>query len=735
MIPLHSARSDGSCSCREGAACESQGKHPRLTDWTTQASNDLNVIAEWTAAYPDANLGVATGTASGFFVLDVDPDKGGDETLAAILAEHGDLPLTPQAQTGSGGAHYLFQLPDFTVTNKAGRSMGLGLDIRGDGGQIVVAPSRSAKGPYRWVHAPWDTPLAAAPAWLLERLRTRATTAGPAVDRGYFPPASPEVLEEARDALDAHGPAVDGDGGGLHTVHAAAILTHDFALTDEEAWPLFEEWNQTCEPPWELEDLRERLRRGRKYGKAEYGCKRGMDCVAAGRKLINDWRDDPSNDPDALELLKKLRGLPFDDPAQREVIQNEAQAATGRGATAIALPRVSAPRPQRAAIVTPWSAYGFDLNGNGAPVANLNNATLVLERDRREIWFDEFSQRIRTPDGEWSDVDAINLALEMQRKLGITNMSSKTAEQAALVYARKHTRDHVREALERATWDGTERLACFLTNAFGAADDEYTRAASRNVWRSMVARALQPGCKADTMLVLEGAQGIRKSTALREIVGDPTLFAEASESPTSKDFFLALQGKLLVEIAEMDAFSRADVAAVKRILSCQVDRYRAPYAHATQDWPRRGIFVGTTNRSDWARDDTGARRFWPVRCSRVDLDYVREHRAQLFAEAVADVKAGASWWEMPREATEAAQEARFQGDPWEEELRPFLDSRTEPVTVVECLRHVLVGLDRMDRAAQMRVASVLRRCGFEKVDGWRDGRKQKFWRRKEVGSP
>lgn len=334
VVPLHSVKPDGSCTCSKGAECRTQGKHPRLNDWTAEASDDAGQVDQWVKTWPDANVGVATGRASGFFALDVDPDKGGDVSLAALIAEHGPLPETAQAQTGSGGSHYLFRLPAFDVTNSAGK-VGRGLDIRGDGGQIVVAPSRSAKGLYRWIRNPLTgAEIAEAPAWLLARMRGNASSSvqipdSAPTDRGFFPPASPEVLEAAREALAKHGPAINGDGGGLHTVHAAAILTHDFALTDEEAWPLFVEWNETCQPPWELEgadSLRVMLGRGRKYGKLEFGCRRTLDSLAVARKMLEDWQ---GSGRDVMLLLADLRKLRFSDPAARELAMRETRNLTG----------------------------------------------------------------------------------------------------------------------------------------------------------------------------------------------------------------------------------------------------------------------------------------------------------------------------------------------------------------------------------------------------------------------
>jgi hypothetical protein len=141
VVPLHHVTS-GACSC--GAEdCRSVGKHPRISKWEQKASSDPKTVAAWANVWPAANIGIATGHT--FFVLDIDPDKGGFESLAALIAEHGELPQTVQQQTGSGGHHYLFALPDFEVTNSWKR-LGAGIDTRGVGGQIVVAPVGQLQG-------------------------------------------------------------------------------------------------------------------------------------------------------------------------------------------------------------------------------------------------------------------------------------------------------------------------------------------------------------------------------------------------------------------------------------------------------------------------------------------------------------------------------------------------------------------------------------------------------------
>lgn len=357
VVPLHSAIG-GVCSCSRGAECPNAGKHPRIKEWETEATDDAAQVAEWIARWPAANVGIATGSPSGFFVLDVDGPKGA-AALEALEAEHGALPATARQRTGSGGTHFLFTTPDFSVANSASK-IGPGLDIRGDGGQIVVAPSRSARGAYQWITPPWQVPIAPAPAWLLELLRRPASRAAPAQEASpaTFPPASPAVLEAARAALAEHGPAIEGEGGDEHTFIAAAILVHDFALTDDEAWPLAVEWNATCSPPWSLDDLSAKLRGGGKYASRAFGCRRTLDVVDAARALITAWQTSNGGEPAMWGVIAEVRKLAAvcDDTAKHAVIARDLRAATGLSVRDLALPAPTAPRvvaPSGSVTITP----------------------------------------------------------------------------------------------------------------------------------------------------------------------------------------------------------------------------------------------------------------------------------------------------------------------------------------------------------------------------------------------
>ena len=148
VIPLHDVTA-GPCSCHSGADCKSPGKHPRIPEWESRWTKDPAWINRWWDWAPSANVGLVTGTPSGFWVLDEDPAHGGDVALAALMGLHpGDWPRTYKVRTGSGGTHYYWAMPaDQPVGNHRGQ-LPPGIDVRGTGGFVVAPPSVSGVGPY-----------------------------------------------------------------------------------------------------------------------------------------------------------------------------------------------------------------------------------------------------------------------------------------------------------------------------------------------------------------------------------------------------------------------------------------------------------------------------------------------------------------------------------------------------------------------------------------------------------
>ena len=365
-----------------------------------------------------------------------------------------------------------------------------------------------------------------------------------------------------------------------------------------------------------------------------------------------------------------------------------------------------------------WEQLGLEIGGSMRPHANLDNLCRILERYAPltdVVWYDEFKEKILTSwdtdAREWNDADDLRLTRVMQSQLGIPKVSVQAVHDAVILVAQNRVKNEVKEWLDRLRWDGTSRLRHLLPAGFGAAVTEYHSMVGQCWLISMVARIYRPGCKVDTMPIFEGCQGAGKSTALRVLGG--AWFTECHESVTSKDFYGVLKGAWLVEISEMHSFSKTEVERIKGVISCQVDRYRAPYGRNAEDHPRRSVFAGTTNRDDWNRDETGARRFWAVACGHIDLDFIATHRDQLFAEAVHLFKQGSPWWNVPADEAAEQAELRRPEDTWEEVLREFLvDSQIYTTKDILC-DALKLEVGKHDRRMEQRIAAAMR------VLGWR----------------
>jgi predicted P-loop ATPase len=240
--------------------------------------------------------------------------------------------------------------------------------------------------------------------------------------------------------------------------------------------------------------------------------------------------------------------------------------------------------------------------------------------------------------------------------------------------AREHRIHPVRDWLDTLKWDGTPRIETWTSIYLGADPTDLHHTIGALWLISAVARIYRPGVKADHMLILEGQQGARKSTALKVLAGEHWFTDELPELG-SKDAALHMQGVWIVEIAELDAIGRAEVSRIKAFLTRTTDRFRPPYGRNTIEVPRQCVFAGTVNPDTYLRDETGNRRFWPLRCGTIDIPALSRDRDQLWAEAVHRFRAGAIWWiEDPAVLVEAkaAQDARYQADAWDARIDRWL---------------------------------------------------------------
>jgi predicted P-loop ATPase len=246
-----------------------------------------------------------------------------------------------------------------------------------------------------------------------------------------------------------------------------------------------------------------------------------------------------------------------------------------------------------------------------------------------------------------------------------------------------------------------------------------------------VARIYQPGAKVDCCLILEGEQGTLKSTALRTIGGD--FFTDDIADLGSKDAAMQTRGVWLIEIAELDSMTRSEVGRIKAFMSRATDRFRPPYGKRLVESPRQCIFAGSVNHNTYLRDETGGRRFWPVACSKIDINSLSRDRDQLLAEAVFRYRAGSVWWLDSKELNQDAaqqQSARYDPDPWQEIIQPWLKGR-EDVSVTQVLT-MCIGKrnDQLMQADQNRVARCLRAVQWERFNSGPKGEREWRYRRK-----
>lgn len=361
-----------------------------------------------------------------------------------------------------------------------------------------------------------------------------------------------------------------------------------------------------------------------------------------------------------------------------------------------------------------WLELELMLTKQQEPYCNAENVRRILARDTRfgaALWFDADSKATMADTRLWSDSDDTDLLAHLQSEYGIARMTLEPVRHGVDLHARSKSRAPLTDWLSSLTWDGTERIATWLADGYGCDRNEYTAAVGRCWLVSLVARAFKPGCQVDTMVVLEGAQGLRKSSSL-EILGG-CWYRAITQPFGSKEWLEAITGVVwLAEVADLSGFRGRDLDHLKAALTTRVDRFRRSYDRRALDYPRRCVFTGTTNRDDWQADDTGARRFLPVAVREVNLEFLRANREQLFAEAVHRFKAGEDWWEIPQKDAEQEQEQRRDDDVWQPRIENYLHGKSS-TTVPDILEFCLdIDADKQDKRAQMRVSSILRVLGF-----------------------
>ena len=403
------------------------------------------------------------------------------------------------------------------------------------------------------------------------------------------------------------------------------------------------------------------------------------------------------------------------------------------------------------------------VTAQGAAKPSLANAITIL-RDAAEwkgvLAYNEFNlctvARRKPPwqkvaDSDWTDSDDIRAADWLQRN-GI-DIKPRTAAEAAQVVAEENRFHPVKEHFEALRWDCTPRLNAWLTTYLGVEKTKFSQAVGSRWLISAIARIYQPGCRADYVLLLEGPQGVQKSTALRALAIKDEWFTDHISDFDNKDSRLELHGKLIIELGELARIRGSNVEKVKTFLTATADNFRPPYGRRPQHIPRTNVFAASTNSDTPFTDETGNRRFWPVRCGKIDIDALMRDRAQLWGEALQRYRNGEPWWLDTDELNQLAkdeQEERYETGVWDETILPWLknpNQRTEydagaridipvepfnssrnAVTVTDILVHAVgKDIEKCTQADRNQVTRCLRHAKWKESRKRAGKTKPRFW--------
>lgn len=333
-------------------------------------------------------------------------------------------------------------------------------------------------------------------------------------------------------------------------------------------------------------------------------------------------------------------------------------------------------------------------SSTGTPAKTTDNVIVILENDpllKEKLAFDEFANRglvlgalpwdKHTARRQWTDIDDAGLRHYLERTYSISG--KERIFDATALCAHKHTINDVRDYLDPLNWDGIKRLDTLLIDYLGAADTPYTRAVIRKSLTAAVARVMDPGCKYDYMPIFTGPQGIGKSTFLA-LLGK-RWYSDSLTTFEGKEASELIQGVWINEIGELNGLSKSETNSVKQFLSRREDIFRVPYGRRTSQYPRRCVFFGTTNDSEFLKDRTGNRRFWPVvvgvqpPTKSVWRDLEAEV-PQIWAEALCCWQLGEPLYLIGAAEAESKlqQEIHRESDPREGIIREFVD-RPVPV--------------------------------------------------------
>lgn len=605
-----------------------EGKKPLTPHGFQDASANALRIRYWWRRWPRANIGIPTG-AKTFTVLDVDGRNGGDDTLHELEAEHGSLPTTPHVITGSGGSHYWFRSPTVPITSRAG-ALGPGLDVKADGGYVIVPPSvhPNTGAEYVWdvmAHVE-DMPLAEMPPWMVAQLE--ATAAEEAPERPTDFTLGSDVAPAAR-ALERLAQWRCDD------YHAWVEVGMALSELGSVGLALWEEWSK----------------QSAKYAAGACQEKWGTFKAGNGRTLASlmHWAEE---DQEAMVGAVSGNKPTATAPAPDSTESDDAPPPGTPTPVATAKRKHVAPRnPKTADYIAALASLGYSF--------------------RMNLCGDEIEVNGRRLD------DPLEACIRSQlRDIGYPKVN--VARDAYVAEAWEHRYHPVLDYLDSLSWDGADHIG--MLAAYIESEPPVMGAWLRRWLIGAVARARLNGVQ-NRMLVLEGAQALGKSFFARWLCSPlPEMHYEAPIDPTDKDSDVRLMSMWIWEVAELGATTRkADRESLKHFISKESVRVRKAYGRYDTVRPALASFIGTVNNeSGFLSDPTGYRRFMVAPVKRIDWSYTTDINVhQVWAQANALFQGGESWNLTPDEGKRAEElSERF-------EAEDYLEDRLDRLFVID----------------------------------------------------
>jgi len=399
------------------------------------------------------------------------------------------------------------------------------------------------------------------------------------------------------------------------------------------------------------------------------------------------------------------------------------------------------------------------VNDKGQPIYSVAVVDRILREDRRYkggLSYNGLNLTVYLKDQPLHpDTGAHRVRIDITERYGFgSKVAQVDVDRCLLDIARERTFHPVADYLSQLVWDKVPRVLN-LGEKILRTDHPAAQVYLKRWMISAVARAMDPGCKVDTMLILCGPQGVGKSTFFAKLVADPTWFADSPLDLGNKDAYLQILGTWIYEFSELDGlYTKADVTRIRNFQSSSADTFRAPYARGTERHPRGCVFGGTTNASDVIRDEDGSRRSWVLRVDNpVDIGRLESLRDQLWAEALEMYQKGEQWWLTDAEEV-MRQECNALFMPDQPEVDTAVSNieellkRSDVITIQGVEVHALTGKIVAERlgypgmlaspAIMRRITRAFKQLGFEPkvVAGKTGSRKtERYWIRPITEAP